>query len=120
MNKPSRPLLVSAAACLFMIAAPTWAQSQSSVHPEIGEKPPKELLASDILKLPIREQQAWIHGAVSMTAQTMAKYDDSKTGCVMGWYFEGNGAEVILGAFRTYSDRHATSIVIAAANNACS
>lgn len=90
-----------------------------NVHPVIGVKPPKDLLASDILSLPERERQAWIHGAVSLTAQTASRYDPDLASCVLGWYFKANGADVINLALKTYPDTYATSVVFAAATNTC-
>lgn len=102
-----------------MIAGAVSAQQTADIHPVIGAKPPKELKASDIMALPDAERQAWIHGAVSMTAQMMSGDDAGKAGCISGWYFSGNGSEVLDIAMEKYSEHPATSIVYAAAKNVC-
>ena len=107
------------AAVMFFAAGASAADSASAVHPVIGAKPPKELKASDILALPELERQAWIHGAVSLMAQALAPYDSKQGSCILGWYFESDGSEVLNLAFETYQDTFATSIVVAAARSAC-
>ena len=97
----------------------TTAAAQNSIHPQIGTLKPRDLKASDILALPEREREAWIHGAVSLMAQTAARYDQDFSGCILGWYFESNGSQIIELALESYRDRHATSLVVAAASSAC-
>ena len=107
------------AAVLIGLSITPGAFAQSDVHPEIGSTVPRDLKASDILALPLIERQAWIHGAVSLLAQSTSRYSPDTTGCILGWYFESNGAEVIDQAFRAYPNAYATSLVFAAAENVC-
>lgn len=107
--------------CAMAFSGVAFTQSKAAnVHPIIGDKPPKELMASDILALPEREQQAWIHGAVTLTAQSLFETNKDKALCVLDWYFEGDGAEVLYKLLQSHSDRAPTSIVFAATNSICS
>lgn len=81
---------------------------------------PRDLKASDIVALPEREREAWIHGAISLTAHAFSEHNSDEATCVIGWYFGGNGAVVIEALLTRYSDQNASSVVIAAAHNACS
>ena len=106
---------------MLFAAGASAADSANAVHPVIGAKPPKELKASDILALPELERQAWIHGAVSLTAQSWFEVNSDRALCVIDWYFgnDGDGAEVITALLSDYPDAPATSVLIAASRSAC-
>ena len=95
------------------------ADEADNVHSVIGEKPPRELKASDIMALPEAERLAWIHGAIVMTAQTLAPSEPDRGSCILNWYFEGTGPETIESMMGTHSDRYATSVVVALTNAVC-
>ncbi len=89
-------------------------------HPIIGDKPPRELLNSDLLALPDRERQAWVNGAANMTAQIVAIDRPETAGCVANWFVRGgNGQEKLDAIMREYPDQRATSTVFAVARLAC-
>lgn len=107
------------AVCAAFIAISAEAQS-ASVHPEIGSKTPREMLNSDLLKLPAREQQAWIHGAVAQMATVIAGKDSATSKCVMDWYFEvGNGARTIPQVAAQFPDAPAAATVLTLARRVC-
>lgn len=101
-----------------LFAGSAMGEETDSRHPMIGNKAPDILLAEDILALPDSEQQAWVHGAVSMMFQTISDVDAAK--CVLSWYFDGSSAhENVMFALNRYSDSPATAIVFAVAAVSC-
>ena len=114
-----RHTLVCALSVLALIGSAEADENASLVHSGIGTIPPRELLSSHILELPAEEQSSWIHGAVSATAQALAANSTDQAGCVIGWYFEGNGPQVIQEAFEAYQTANATSVIYTLATNVC-
>ncbi len=103
-----------------MLAGAVSAQENADIHPVIGAKAPKELLASDILALPETERKAWIHGAVSIGIQATMYSDETAGLCMLDWYFyRGNGPAYIPEALRQYNEASASAVVIASLRSAC-
>lgn len=89
-------------------------------HPVIGDKPPKELLASDILALPEREQQAWVHAAVSMAIQVSFVERPARAQCMTDWYFyRGQGKTTVRRYLEGNKTERAVSVVYATLTSAC-
>lgn len=90
-------------------------------HPVIGDKPARELLNSDLLDLPEKERQAWVHGAATMAAQMVATERPELAGCILNWFTgEGNGQERLSEIMSLFPEKHATSTVFAVGKMACS
>ena len=114
-----RHTLVCALSVLALIGGAEADENVSLVHSEIGAIPPRELLSSHILELPAGEQSAWVHGAVSATAQTIAAQDVGRAQCIVDWYFSMNGAVLIDEALRTHPDARASAVIYAASFSVC-
>ena len=93
---------------------------EPDLHPVLGKKPPLEVLNKDILALPERERQAFIHGAM---VQMVAIYSHTKKGagkCITEWYFEvGNGVEAIQLVLEKYPDYPTVTAIHALSKRAC-
>ena len=105
----------------FVMSTASCAEAQSAdLHPTLNKTPPREFLSKDLLELPQREQQAWLHGAMSQMVQTITVFDESTAKCIQDWYFEiGNGPEYIAKAITRYKDYPVSAVLIAAAEKAC-
>jgi len=78
------------------------------------------VLNRDILSLPERERQAWVHGAMAQMAQTLAGRDRVTAKCILDWYFEiGNGAETTPKIMAHFPEKTATATIISLARRAC-
>jgi len=89
-------------------------------HPVLQKRPPREVLNSDLLALPEREREAWVHGAVAQMATVIAGKDPVTSRCIMDWYFNvGNGAETIPIAMERFRDAPATATVLSLARRVC-
>jgi len=109
---------IAALSCMF-IGLPASAED-ADLHPILGKKPPLEVLNKDILALPERERQAFIHGAMVQMVQLHSTNGRTGGKCITSWYFENsNGAEAIQLAFKTYPDYPAMTIIAALAGRAC-
>ena len=105
---------------LGLFTFPACAEPSLKVHPDVGTKTPNELLAKEVMALPERERLAWIHGAVSLMAQTTAATDPVKARCFMDWYFAPKGApETVQISFERWPDSRAASVVVAVASTVC-
>ena len=111
--------LLSTIAIFSLLIGP--AQAQEPVrHPVIGDKPARELLNSDLLALPDRERQAWVHGAVTMMVQTMAISDRDIAGCLTKWFTEGgDGQRRVYEVMELRPDGHATGTIYAVGKFGC-
>ena len=108
------------AAALIGLSITPGAFAQSDVHPEIGSTVPRDLISSDVLALPEKERQAWVHGAVALATQVTSSYNLEQAQCMVDWYFHrGRGKESVLLALQTYPDSPASSVVIAVMRNVC-
>ena len=70
--------------------------------------------------MPALQRDAWIHGAVTLTAQSVASLDTGSARCVMSWYFdypETHGK--ILKIMELYSDTRASGTLFGMAKQAC-
>ncbi|MEM0929603.1 MAG: hypothetical protein AAGI89_09960 [Pseudomonadota bacterium] len=89
-------------------------------HPVIGDKPARELLNAHLLNLPERERQAWVNGAVNMSAQVVASERPELAGCLLNWFIEGGSGHTRLDkVMRSYPSERATSSVFAVAKLGC-
>lgn len=97
------------------------ASAQSvDVHPDIGTKPPREMLNKDLSALPIKEQQAWMHGAVSQAITVLSHDNKPLSACISEWYFgNGNGAATLAEGVRRYPDMATAPMVWVVAQRAC-
>ncbi|RFB06217.1 hypothetical protein [Parvularcula marina] len=111
--------LLSTIAIFSLLIGP--AQAQEPVrHPVIGDKPARELLNSDLLALPDRERQAWVHGAVTMMAQTVAKDQPELSGCLSDWFTgDHNGQQRVKEVMELHPSTQATATVYAVARFGC-
>lgn len=104
---------------VMFIGLPACAED-TDLHPSLGKKPPLEVLNKDILALPERERQAFIHGAM---VQMVAIYSHTKKGagkCITEWYFEvGNGVEAVQLVLQKYPDYPAVTAIHALSKRAC-
>ena len=114
-----RHTFVCALSVLAVIGSAEANENASLVHSGIGAIPPRELLSSHILELPAGEQSAWIHGAVSATAHGLAARSTDQAGCIVSWFFAGNGPALINEALETYPDANANSVIYAASVSVC-
>ena len=105
----------------FVMSTASCAEAQSAdSHPTLGKTLPREFLSKDLLDLPPREQQAWLHGAMSQMVVAIGSIDAEKGKCVQDWYFEfGNGVEYVRRAVAHYKDAPASAVLMAAAKKAC-
>lgn len=116
---------LSAGVLAVSMACPANAQTttvtaENTVHPVLETRPPREVLNSDLLALPERERQAWIHGAVAQMATVLASKDAVTTRCVMDWYFNvGNAAETIPQVMRRFPDAPASATILSLARRVC-
>lgn len=102
--------------CLFLSGL----KAQAQVHPVLGKTPPQDVSNKDVLALPEREQQAWLHGAVTQMIVIYAEFDQEKSGCLTDWAFlQGNGLEVLLQYMERYPEEPAFSVIYAVANRVC-
>ncbi len=91
-----------------------------NTHPVLQKRPPREVLNSDLLALPERERESWVHGALSLTAHVLAEKDAVLGRCYLDWYFkEGNGSDLIAKSMSRYPDAPATATIIALAQRVC-
>lgn len=89
-------------------------------HPVIGDKPANVITNADILALPESEQQAWIHGAVTMTAQSVASLDKGSARCVTEWYFDHPQTHIrITETMKKYPQSRVSATVYGLAKIAC-
>lgn len=96
------------------------ANAADDLHPVIQNRPPREVMNADILALPAQERQAWLHGAVAMTAQVLAGKDAGASKCVMEWYFEtGVGVETIPKVQQRFPEAPATATILTLARRVC-
>jgi len=110
--------LIAAISGMFM-GLPACAES-ADLHPVLGKKPPLEVLNKDILALPERERQAFIHGAMVQMVSGLAATNPEGGKCVTEWYFEiGNGVEVVPLAMEKYPDYATVAALHALAKRAC-
>ena len=105
----------------FVMSAASCAEAQSAdSHPTLGTTPPREFLNEDLMDLPQREQQAWLHGAMTSMAQVLASKDPETGKCIMEWYFEvGDGAQSIPMWIARYPEKPVSSTIVAVASKAC-
>lgn len=107
-------------AILLVILMGTGKAAEEDRHPVIGDKPARELLNSDLLALPDRERQAWVHGAVTMMAQTVSMKDRGVAGCLGNWFTgESVGQIRLTEVMKEYPEQPATSTVYAVARLGC-
>lgn len=114
--------LVCVGVLAVFAAPPATAQDTraSTVHPVLETRPPRDVLNSDLLALPDRERQAWIHGAMSQMVHALADQDSPLGQCALDWYFDaGNGVETIEAAIRRYPDQPPTGTILALLNRIC-
>jgi len=106
---------------VIAISAALIAMAQdASVHPEIGTKPPHEMLNSDLLSLPERERQAWVHGAMAQLVTVLSATEPEQSACATSWYFgAGDGAELLPKAVDQYPDLAAAPTIWAVVQRAC-
>jgi|GEM_PF-2583501 len=114
-------LNTSVCAAIIGLALVGSANAQDAeLHPQLGKKPPLEFMNKELLKLPKTEQQAWLHGAVSMAAQVLAFKDQKAGNCVMDWYFKvGDGAEALPLWIERYPDKPVAATIMAVAQRGC-
>lgn len=78
------------------------------------------MLNSDLLALPEREQQAWIHGAVTTIIAIRSTEQSVQATCFNRWYFEGTeGAEMIPQFLARYKDSSPSATILAVAKKVC-
>lgn len=93
---------------------------EASGHPSIGVINARELRNADVLALPERERDAWIHGAVVMMVQTSASQSGDIARCVMDWYFElPNTHDAVLANMDRFKDSRASATMFGLANQSC-
>jgi len=108
--------------CAALLAgfAPANAQTSTDTHPVLQKRPPRDVLNSDLLALPDKERQAWVHGAVAQMATVIAGKDRITAGCIMDWYFNvGNGSATISAAMKRYPEAASSGTILAIARRAC-
>lgn len=89
-------------------------------HPVIGHINAREFLNSDLLALPDRERDAWLHGAVVLMVQTSASQSGNAARCVMDWYFELPETQgVILTTMGRFPDSQASATLFGLADRSC-
>lgn len=111
--------LLSTIAIFSLLIGPAQAQEPGR-HPIIGDKPARELLNADLLALPDRERQAWVHGAVTMMAQTVAKNQPELSGCLTQLFIvEDVGQARVEEVMRLRADQLATATIYAVARLGC-
>ncbi len=100
---------------------PSHGQSDTEgTHPVLQKRPPREVLNSDLLALPEREREAWLHGAVSQMVTVLSKDKPESARCVEDWYFKvGDGADNLPVAMKRYSDLPASATILALARQFC-
>lgn len=110
--------IIAALSGMF-IGLPACAENED-LHPTLGKKLPLKVLNKDIMALPKRERQAFIHGAM---VQMVAIYSHTKKGagkCITEWYFEvGNGVEAVQLVMEKYPDYPAVTAIHALSKRAC-
>lgn len=103
------------------VVAPGVACAQSTnVHPEIGTKEPSGLINRDLASLPPKEQQAWIHGAMSQSVTVLSASNPKLSACLSEWYFgSGTGKETLNAGIDRYPDMPTSAMIWAVAQRAC-
>ncbi|MEL6692377.1 MAG: hypothetical protein AAFQ12_05005 [Pseudomonadota bacterium] len=103
------------------LATPSLAVAQNAnAHPVIGDKAPRELLNRDLAALPMKQQQAWIHGAVTQAVTVLSGTAPEMSACIAEWYFgAGTGKETLVAGVRRYPDLPTGAMVWAVAQRAC-
>ena len=115
--------LVCAVIAGIFISSPAWAQSADNpdLHPILQQNAPAQVLSRDILALPVKERQAWLHAIVTGLAVGYVKVAPKTSRCLTDWAFEkGNGLELTSRYLKKYPDEPAYSVVFAVAKQACS
>ena len=113
------PTVLMTTLCLMPLGTSAQAQ-EADLHPTLGKKPPMEVLNRDVLALPERERQAFIHGAMVQMIQLHST--DTHTGgrCLTGWYFEeGDGRDAVQLVMETYPDYPTVTALYAMAKRVC-
>ena len=117
MRHLSTAALIGVASASIGLSAPA---KMPDLHPVLGKKPPLEVLNSDILALPDRERQAFIHGAMVQMVSGLAATNPEAGKCVTEWYFEiGDGAETMPVWLKRYPDMSPAVTFIAVAKQYC-
>ena len=115
--------ILHALVCAALLAgiAPVQAQTNTdNTHPVLQKRAPREVLNSDILALPEREREAWIHGAVAQMVTVLAGKDNVTSRCVSDWYFKvGSGSETVEPVMHRFPDAPATATLLSLARRAC-
>ncbi|MEM0928046.1 MAG: hypothetical protein AAGI89_02020 [Pseudomonadota bacterium] len=92
----------------------------ASRHPVIGEINARELTGADVLALPDRERDAFIHGGVTMMIQTAAVRQVGTSQCLLAWYWDTPDAHTsILEFLERQPDTRAAAIIFGIADHAC-
>lgn len=114
-------LNTSVCAAIIGLALAGSANAQDAgLHPQLGQKMPRQTLNSDLLALPAKERAAWVHGAMVQMTQILASTNPEQSKCIMDWYFEiGNGAEYIPKVIEHYKDHPAAATIFAATEKVC-
>ena len=95
-------------------------EARAGGHPSIGEINARDLTNADVLALPDRERDAWIHGAVVMMAQSSATLNIEKAQCIMDWYFGAPHTHgVIVETMKDFSESRAGATIFGMANTSC-
>lgn len=110
---------VVCAVVIAVIMAPTAHADSAALHPELGQKPAREVLNKDIMELPERERQAWIHGAISGAASALIGQDIEQGHCMAAYYYERDGLDVLKIVMAENPDYPAITAIIAVANQVC-
>lgn len=111
--------IISTAILLGFGNAPAWAQ-ETARHPVIGDIPARDLLNADLLALPDRERQAWVHGASAQMVQVVAAYDPETARCVSDFFVSfGDGQEQFEEVALSYPEKRATVTMMAVSATAC-
>lgn len=92
---------------------------QVHLHPELGKTPPHKVLNKEVLSLPKREQAAWLYGAISGAFTALNARDETLAFCMLDYYQNGDGYDVLELVMKKNPDYPATSAVIAVANQVC-
>lgn len=110
--------MVCGAIGAVVLNGPALAQS-ASLHPEVGNKPPLDILNRDVLALPERERQAWVNGAINGAFMTLHGHEPNLAQCMLAYYREADGHDVLDYVMGQRPEYPAASAVVAVANQVC-